>query len=129
MTDRIEIADLFSRLARLLDDKRWDDAATVFTDDVALHSPRNGELRGLDNVVAFMRQAEVPGESTQHTTTDLLADIDGDRAATSANSVVYFYRDGEAPHRTSGLRMDCTVVRTPDGWRLAESWTTLMWTR
>ncbi|SDY42932.1 SnoaL-like domain-containing protein [Amycolatopsis xylanica] len=129
LADRIEIADLFSRLAHLLDGKRWDDAATVFTTDVALHSPRNGELRGLDTVVAFMRQAEVAGESTQHITSDLLVEVDGDQATASANSVVYFFRDGEAPHRTSGLRLACTVVRTSAGWRLAESWTTLAWMR
>jgi hypothetical protein len=38
--DRIEIADLFSRFAQLLDEKRWDDADTIWTEDVAVHSPR-----------------------------------------------------------------------------------------
>jgi hypothetical protein len=129
IADRIEIADLYSRLGRLLDEKRWADAATVFTADVAVHSPRNGELRGLDELVDLMRRAEVEGEHTQHVTTDLLVDVTGDVAATSANSLVFFYRDGEAPHRTSGLRLAGTVVRTPAGWRLRESWTTLAWLR
>src|SRR5690242_4487891 len=91
--DRIEITDLFTRFARLLDEGRWDDAGTVFTDDVAVHSPRGGELRGLDKVVDFMRQGEVEGQRTQHTTTDLLVDLDGDQAAASSNSIVYYYRD------------------------------------
>ncbi|MFB4273423.1 hypothetical protein [Nonomuraea sp. GTA35] len=26
----------------MLDEKRWQDAGTVFTDDVAVHSPRGG---------------------------------------------------------------------------------------
>jgi 3-phenylpropionate/cinnamic acid dioxygenase small subunit len=128
LADRIEIADLFTRFARLLDEKRWEDADTVFTDDVAVHSPRSGEIRGIDKVVGFMRQAEVEGEHTQHMTTDLLVDVDGDRATASANSLVYFYRDGQAPHLTSGLRLACTAVRTPAGWRLRESWTMLAWT-
>jgi hypothetical protein len=31
---------------------------------------------------------------------------------------VYFYRVGQPPHLTSGLRLACTAVRTPAGWRL-----------
>ncbi|MFD0392167.1 hypothetical protein ACFQ3Z_02840 [Streptomyces nogalater] len=41
--------------------------------------------------------------------------MDGDRAEATANQVVYFYRDGEPPHRTSGLRVACTTVRTAGG--------------
>ncbi|MCP3804650.1 nuclear transport factor 2 family protein [Allokutzneria sp. A3M-2-11 16] len=127
VADRIEIADLFSRLAHLLDEKRWGDADTVFAEDVAVYSPRNGELHGVDNLVGFLRGAEVAGEHTQHLTTDLLVDVDGDQAAATANSLVYFYRDGQAPHRTSGLRLACTAVRTAVGWRIRESRTSLAW--
>jgi 3-phenylpropionate/cinnamic acid dioxygenase small subunit len=129
IADRIEITDLFTRFACLLDERRWEDADTVFTDDVAVHSPRGGELRGIGEVVGFMRQGEVEGEHTQHTTTDLLVDIDGDQAAASANSLVYFYRDGRAPHFTGGLRMTSAVVRTPAGWRIREHRITPAWTR
>jgi 3-phenylpropionate/cinnamic acid dioxygenase small subunit len=129
IADRIEITDLFTRFALLLDEKRWEDAGTVFTDDVAVRSPRGGELRGIDKVVSFMRQSEVEGEQTQHTTTDLLVDIDGDQAAASANSLVYYYRDGQAPHFTGGLRLAGTVVRTPAGWRIREQRITPAWTR
>ncbi|WP_235854934.1 nuclear transport factor 2 family protein [Nonomuraea aridisoli] len=125
----MEIADLFTRFARLLDEKRWEDAGTVFADDVAVHSPRGGELRGIDNVVGFMRQGEVEGQHTQHTTTDLLVNVEGDQAAASANSLVYYYRDGQAPHFTGGLRQYCTAVRTPAGWRFREVRITPAWTR
>lgn len=127
VADRIEIADLFARFARLLDEKRWEDAHTVFADDVVVRSPRAGELHGIDKLVGFLRQAEVEGEHTQHVTADLLVEVDGDQAAASANSLVYFYRDGQAPHRTSGLRLVGTVVRTSAGWRLRESRTILVW--
>lgn len=129
VADRIEIADLFSRFARLLDDKRWDDAHTVFTDDVVGYSPRLAEVHGLDKLVAFMRASEVEGEHTQHVHTDLIVDLDGDQAAVTANSVVYFFRDGQAPHQTSGLRLACIVVRTPAGWRIRETRTMLAWIR
>ncbi|MEV6239007.1 nuclear transport factor 2 family protein [Lentzea sp. NPDC051838] len=129
MNDRIEITELFSRLNLLLDDKRWDEVHTVFTTDISVYSPRNGEIHGLDDLVDFMCKAEVAEEHTQHVTTDVVVDVDGSRAAASANSVVHFFREGEAPHRTSGLRLDCTAVRTETGRRLSESRTTLRWTR
>ncbi|MEV5838901.1 nuclear transport factor 2 family protein [Nocardia sp. NPDC052112] len=128
IADRIEIADLFSRFAGLLDERRWEDADTVFSDDVEVNSPRI-QVRGIDKVVEYMRQAEVEGEHTQHTTTDLLVNIDGDQAAAQANSLVYYYRDGQPPHQTGGLRLVGTVVRTPSGWRFRETRITLAWLR
>ncbi|GAA3608074.1 hypothetical protein GCM10022419_111260 [Nonomuraea rosea] len=129
IADRIEIADLFTRFALLLDEERWEDAGTVFADDVVVHSPRGGELHGIDKVVAFMRQGEVEGQHAQHTTTDLLVNVDGDQAAASANSIVYYYRDGQAPHFTGGLRLTSATVRTPAGWRLRDVRIMPAWTR
>ncbi|MFI9534318.1 hypothetical protein ACIG56_13835 [Nocardia fusca] len=42
-------------------------------------------------------------------------DVSGDRAAASANSLVYYYRDGHPPHRTGGLRLTSTVYRDTGG--------------
>ncbi|WP_280261423.1 nuclear transport factor 2 family protein [Nocardia wallacei] len=128
IADRLEIADLFTRFARLLDERRWADAGTVLAEDVKVHSPRI-QVRGIDKVVDFMRGSEVEGEHTQHTTTDLLATIDGDQAAAEANSLVFYYRDGRPPHQTAGLRQTCTAVRTPAGWRLSEIRVTPAWIR
>jgi ketosteroid isomerase-like protein len=127
IADRIEIADLFTRFARLLDEGRYEDADAVYTDDVAVQSPRGGQLRGIDEVVGYMRQAQVAGEHTQHMTTDLLVNVNGDEAAASANSLVYFYRDGQPPDQTSGMRLACIAVRTPAGWRLREARIMLAW--
>ncbi|MEU6269129.1 nuclear transport factor 2 family protein [Saccharopolyspora shandongensis] len=129
IADRIEIAELFTRLAHLIDEGRWDDAGTIYADDVVMRSPRAGELRGIDEVIGYLHRAEVDGEHTQHMTTDLLVDVNGDEAAASANSLVHFYRDGRAPHLTSGLRLTCTAVRTPAGWRFREARIAPVWTR
>jgi ketosteroid isomerase-like protein len=126
IADRIEIADLFTRFARLLDEKRWEDADTVFTDDVEVHSPRI-QVRGTDKVVDYMRQAEVEGEHTQHITTDLLVSVNGDHAVASGNSLVYFYRDDQPPppnkRSATGLRRSAdasglATSRDPDHARL-----------
>ncbi|MFE4368054.1 nuclear transport factor 2 family protein [Streptomyces sp. NPDC056835] len=126
--DRAEIADLFAHLANLLDERRPDDAATVYHDDIEVRSPR-GELHGLDEVTAHLKHSQVEGEHTHHVHGDVLVHVDGDRAKATANQLVYFYRDGEAPHRTSGLHVACTAVRTPAGWRFSESHIALAWTQ
>lgn len=56
-------------------------------------------------------------------------DVDGDQATASSNSIVYYYRDGQAPHFTGGLRQYCTAVRTSAGWRIHEVRVTPAWTR
>lgn len=126
--DRAEIADLFAHLANLLDEFRHEDAGTVYHDDVVVHSPR-GELRGLDEVTALLKRSRIEGEYTQHVHGDVLVHLDGDRATATANQLVHFYRDGEAPHRSSGLRTACTAVRTPAGWRFIDMRITLAWTQ
>lgn len=126
--DRIEIAELFAHLANLLDEGRHDDAHRVYHADVVVRSPRGGELHGLDEVTAYLKRSQVEGEHTQHVHGDVLVHLDGDHAKATANQLVYFHRDGGAPHRTSGLRAACTAVRTPSGWRFREMRITLAWT-
>lgn len=128
LADRLAIADHFARYANLLDEKRWEDAHTVFTDDITVHSPR-ARIQGIDTVMGYMRQGEVDGEYTQHLTTDLLVTVDGDRAEATANSLVYFFRADSAPHQTSGLRMTCTLTRTSGGWRISATRVDLRWIR
>ncbi|MDA0564754.1 nuclear transport factor 2 family protein [Streptomonospora sp. S1-112] len=126
--DRLEITELFARLAALLDGHRPEDAASVYHEDVVVHSPRGGELRGIDEVTAFIRSSKVEGEHAQHVNGNVLVHLDGDRARATADELVYFYRDGQPPHQTSGLRTACTAVRTPKGWRFSEYEITLAWT-
>ncbi|MEV6621989.1 nuclear transport factor 2 family protein [Amycolatopsis sp. NPDC051106] len=126
--DRLEIADLFARLANLLDECRHDDAGEVYSPDAVVHSPR-ADLRGLDEVIAFLKSSEVEGIRTQHVHGDVLVEVDGDHAKARAGQLVHFWRDGEPPHRSSGLRVSCTATRTPAGWRFGEMAATLAWTR
>jgi ketosteroid isomerase-like protein len=124
---RTEIADLFARLTRLLDEGRYEDADAIYTHDVVVHPPRGGELRGIDGVVDHLRQARIADEHTQHLISDLLVEFDGEQAVATANQLVYVYRDGRSPHQTSGLRLTYTAVRTPSGWRFREAKLALAW--
>ncbi|MET0234656.1 MAG: nuclear transport factor 2 family protein [Kibdelosporangium sp.] len=127
--DRVEIADLIARLSRLLDEGRYEDAEAIYIDDVVVHSPRGGELRGIGKVVDYLLQSQVADEHTQHLNSDLVVGIEGDNATVTANQLVYFYRDGQPPHQTSGLRVAYTAARTPEGWRISEARITLAWTQ
>jgi hypothetical protein len=127
LADRIEIGELFARLSRLLDEGRPEDMHTVYAEDVVVHSPR-AELHGLDEVIAFLRRSEVQGEHTQHVHGDVLVTTNGDRVEASANQVVHYYRTGEPPHRSTGVRLAYTAARTPAGWRFREAQLTLAWT-
>lgn len=126
-TDRLDIADLFTRLAHLLDDNNPDDAHTVYTEDVEIHSPRGGELHGLPTVTDYLRQAQVVTDRTQHLNSDILITLNGDHAEATATQLVYFFREGEPPHQKSGLRMSGTAVRTPAGWRFRKARISLLW--
>jgi 3-phenylpropionate/cinnamic acid dioxygenase small subunit len=127
--DRLDIADLFTRLAHLLDDKRHHDIHTVYTEDVVVNSPRAGELQGIEAVRTYLRKSDTKDEQTQHITSNILITLNGDQAQASANQLVHFYRDGEPPHQTSSLRTTYAAVRTPSGWRFREARFTLAWTQ
>lgn len=116
-TDRLDVAELFARLARMLDERRHDEIDRVYHPDIAVHSPR-GELRGLAEVTEFLTQQR--DELAQHVHSDILIDLDGEHAIATANQLVYFYRDGEPPHRRSGLRLTTAAAKTAEGWRFTE---------
>jgi hypothetical protein len=127
-TDRLDITELFARLAHLLDNNNLDDVRTVYTEDVEVHSPRGGELHGLASVTEYLRGSQVATEQTHHMNTDILITLDGDQAEASANQLVHFFREGEPPHQKSGLHTSYTAVRTPAGWRFRKARITLAWT-
>jgi len=125
-TDHLEVANLFARLSRALDNHEALDQ--LYTKDAKVHSPRGGELDGFDAITEYVRQTRTE-DHTQHMNTDLLITLNGDEAQASANQLVHFYREGQPPHQTSGLRVSYTAVRTPEGWRFREAEIKLAWTR
>ncbi|MFG1998363.1 nuclear transport factor 2 family protein [Spirillospora sp. NPDC048911] len=134
LADRTEIADLLSRLNHWLDDhrlswqddRRYADLDRLYTTDTVARSPR-GTVHGLDELIAHVRSHSTDAQRTQHVTSDVLIDVDGDQANVTANTVVYFYRPDEGPFLATGLRASFTAVRTPLGWRLASTEMTPLW--
>jgi hypothetical protein len=115
IADRLAITDLVSHLGLWLDEKRFDDARSVLTEDASVSTP-GGTAEGIDRVVA--QASRNHEDATQHRITNVLIDLDGDRATVGANLVVTFARDG-VPRATLGERYRFQAVRTPEGWRLS----------
>ena len=121
MNDRLDITDLISRLGRWLDDKQFDDARSVLTEDVTVRTP-GGQAEGIERVVAqASRNHQVP---TQHLITNVLVDLDDDSASATANLLVAFA--GETLD-LQGERYSFGAQRTQDGWRLSRIEVTPVW--
>jgi 3-phenylpropionate/cinnamic acid dioxygenase small subunit len=126
--DRLEIVDLVSRLGAWLDDKRWDDASTILTED-ATAKTLGGAVRGRDALVEQARRNHPGDTGTQHVITNCVVDLDGDRAEIRANLIVSFFSAAEIaqPLRQIGERYRFEAVRTDEGWRLAGVQALPMW--
>lgn len=123
LTDRQAITDLVSRLGLWLDEGRFDEASSILTDDVAVSTP-GGQASGIERVIAQARRNH-QFEALQHVISNVLVDLDGDRADVRANLVATFVGSGVEQH---GERYRFEAVRRPEGWRLARVEVEPVWT-
>lgn len=134
LTDRNDITDLVYRLGACLDDRGFDEMRSLLVEAATVRTP-GGAAEGRDAVIAQARRNHQPDEPTQHVITNLIVELDGDRAQVRANLVVNFAAPahrGEslpAPPRkyTLGEIYHFDVVRTPEGWRFSGIETTPVW--
>jgi hypothetical protein len=134
VSDRIEITDLVYRLGVCLDEGRFDDLRQLVVEDATVRTP-GGQATGRDGLVAQARRNHSTDQRFQHVTTNVLIDLDGDRAEVRANLVVHITRPADAPPDAPAPPPVCTigevygfeVVRTADGWRFAHIETVPLW--
>ncbi|EFC80006.1 nuclear transport factor 2 family protein [Parafrankia sp. EUN1f] len=128
-TDRAELVALVSRLGRWLDDGDDEEGRDLFHKDAIVRSPR-GTATGIDGIFAYVRSTSDDAERTQHLTTDILVEFDGDHATIAANELVAYFPSGQAfPSllRLVGLRSAFRALHTQDGWRLTHVDITPLW--
>jgi hypothetical protein len=128
LTDRQDLTDLVSRLGLWLDERRFDDPWSILTEDVTV-ATAGGSAQGIHRVAAQARRTH-DVENLQHVITNVLIDLDGDRASVRANLIVTFVprADEPASHTTRGERYRFAAVRTPHGWRLSRVEIDPIWT-
>ena len=76
IVDRQAIADLISGLGLWLDEKRFDEARSILSEDVTVDSP-GGSTQGVD-LVADQARRNHDVDSTQHVITNIVVDLEGD---------------------------------------------------
>jgi len=114
--DRNELTDLLAHLGLWLDEKRFDEAPAVFTEDASVDTA-GGTVQGIDALIAQARRGHPADVPTQHFITGPLIDVHGDRATIRANLLVVFVT--RAVRRFIGERYHLETTRTAQGWRIS----------
>lgn len=123
ISDRLEIQDLLARYTLAIDSRDWDALDEVFTADAHIdYTAMGGAAGGLGEIKRFLAEAMPIFESFQHLVGSSVVDIDGDeaRARTICHNPMVL-KGGDDPHLlVCGLWYRDRLVRTADGWRIAE---------
>jgi hypothetical protein len=136
LIDRQAIAELIARLGVMLDDKQFDDVRLIVTDDVVVQTA-SGSALGPDAVVAKARRNHTV--RTHHVITDVLIELDGDRAQARANLLATFAPEapdsrlviGGTEQAYSSLTLGevyrFQAIRRDGEWRLSRIEATRLW--
>lgn len=134
LLDRSEITDLVARSLVAIDEGRFDDLRTIYTEDASASAP-GGQAQGRDAIVAQVSRNHTPDRRSQHLVGDVIVDLDGDTAQARANVFAAFApsaTDDASPlaspvQVTFGIAYRYQAVRTPGGWRLSTVGITPLW--
>lgn len=126
LADRAEIHDLMSRYALAIDTGDWDTLDRVFTSDAQIDYTSSGGIAGtFAEIKDWLPKVLGLFAATQHYVSNITVDFSGDGA--TATSRTYLYNpmslkqeDGSLSLFTIGGYYDDRLVRTADGWRIAE---------
>jgi len=129
LVQRNEIAILVHRLGACLDEGHFEDMRSIFVEDATAKTP-GGLAEGLDALIAQASRSHSPDDRIQHLISDVVIDLDGDRASIRANLLVTFTGRSDVPgsHLSLGEVYHFDALRTPYGWRLARVESIPVWT-
>jgi len=124
ISDRIEINDLLIRYTTAIDTKDWELLDSVYTPDAKIDYTASGGIKGdYPEVRAWLAKALSLFKMTQHLISNSAVRVDGDTA--TARTMVFNPMgtdDGKGGLNLFyvGAWYDDKLVRTSDGWRIAE---------
>jgi len=124
MSDRLEIQDLFARYSFAIDERDWDALDQVFTPDARIdYSETGGAKGGFAEIKAWLPLALERFPVFQHMVATTRLDLDGDTATSRTilfNPMVHRDVAGAEQVFFIGLWYRDRLVRTANGWRIAE---------
>lgn len=124
ISDRLEIQDLLARYCHAIDSRDWDALDAVFTPDAQIDYAETGGARGsYPEIKAWLPRALERFPAFQHMVATSKLDIAGDEAASRTilfNPMVHRDDAGREQVFFIGLWYRDRLVRTADGWRIAE---------
>lgn len=124
ISDRLEIEDLLARYCHAIDARDWDALDAVFTPDARIdYSETGGAKGGYPQIKAWLPVALERFPMFQHMIATKKLDIAGDEAR--CRTILFnpmSYRDEAGAEQVffMGLWYRDKLLRTPDGWRIAE---------
>jgi len=130
LLDEADIGRLLTRYAWCVDDKRWEDWAACFTEDVTVRMP----FAAHDGSVGLADWGRTALESfaiTHHMSTNFEIEIDGDNAVGRSKFQAVHVGSAERldQHFTESGTYRWKFVRTPgSGWLVSECFLTPSWT-
>lgn len=124
ISDRIEINDLLIRYTTAIDDKDWELLDTCFLPDAKVDYVSSGGIAGAyPDVREWLGKALAAFPMTVHAISNSVIKLDGDTATGKTlvvNPMGFPNEDGSLHIFTVGAYYIDKLVRTPDGWRIAE---------
>ena len=120
LIDRAQITALVLDYAEALDSKNWDLLGACFVPEgTADFQEFGGRHEGVDAVVAFVAAALDAMTATQHMTSNLRIELDGDTARATSYVHAQHVRAGAegGDNFTIGGSYRDELARTTDGWR------------
>lgn len=124
ISDRIQIQDLLVRYTVALDTRNWKLLDTCFTPDAHVDYTATGGSKGkYPEIRAWLEKALAPFQVFVHYISNTTVELDGDRAKTRTyvlNPMGFPNPDGSLHLFTVGAYYNDQLVRTAEGWRIAE---------
>lgn len=131
ISDRIEIQDLFARYSFAIDEREWDALDGVFTPDAKIDYTETGGAKGtLAEIKEWLPTALERFPTFQHMVATTKLMLDGNRATSRTilfNPMTFRPEGGPDQVFFIGLWYRDQLVRTADGWRIAERHEEMGW--
>jgi len=122
ISDRIEIQDLMTRYASIIDRNLWDDYSSLFTDDACVDYTGTGGLAGsVPEMLEFLKGAFATLSASQHMLTNFEVDLNGDSASVRCmlHNPMVWDAEGNQNRHIYGVWYVLELVRMEDQWRIA----------